>query len=95
MVHAITWINDVNDEYKHHQGWGAVSDLSFDLISDFSKNQTYVRLHLTPVFIKPWCAKFFRGNINIYLHFITFLHIDMTQVVEIFPQVRQGLTYSA
>ena len=39
-------------------------------------------------------AKFFRGNKNIYLHFMSFLHIDMTQVVEILPQVRQELTYS-
>ena len=29
-------------------------------------------------------AKFFRGNKNIYLH-ISFLHIDVTQVVEILP----------
>ena len=36
----------------------------------------------------------FRGNKNIYLHFMPFLHIDMTQVVEILPQVRPGYTYS-
>ena len=29
-----------------------------------------------------------------YLHFMSFLHIDMVQVVEILPQVRQGPTYS-
>ena len=39
-------------------------------------------------------AKLFRGNKNIYSHFTSFLHIDMTQVVEILPQVRQGPTYS-
>ena len=39
-------------------------------------------------------AKFFRGNKNIYLQFISFLHIAMTQVVEILPQVRQELIYS-
>ena len=44
--------------------------------------------------INPLRAKFFRGNINIYLHFVSFLHIDMAQVVEIFPQVRQEPTYS-
>ena len=32
---------------------------------------------------------FFRGNINIYLHFVLFLHIDTTHVVEILPQIRQ------
>ena len=36
----------------------------------------------------------FSGNKNIYLHFMSFLHIDMTQVVEILLQVRQELTYS-
>ena len=29
-----------------------------------------------------------------YLHFVSFLHIDKTQEVEIFPQVRPGHTYS-
>ena len=47
--------------------------------------------HLT---INPLVAKFFRGNINIYLHFVSFLHNDTTQVVEILPQIRQELTYS-
>ena len=36
----------------------------------------------------------FRGNINIYLHFISLLHTDMTQVLKILPQVRPGPTYS-
>ena len=44
--------------------------------------------------VNPLCVIFFRGNINMYLHFMLFLHIDMTQVVEILPQVRQGPTYS-
>ena len=44
--------------------------------------------------LNPLSAKFFRGNINIYLHFVLFLHIDMTQVVENFPQIRQEPTYS-
>ena len=36
----------------------------------------------------PLGAKFFRVNINIYLHFMSFLHSDMTQVLKILPQVR-------
>ena len=44
--------------------------------------------------INPLRAKLFRGSINIYLHFVSFLHIDTTQVVEILPQVRQEPTYS-
>ena len=39
-------------------------------------------------------AKLFRGNINIYLHFVSFLHIDTTQVFEILPQIKQEPTYS-
>ena len=44
--------------------------------------------------INPLHAKFSTGNINIYLHFMSLLHIDMTQVVEILHQVRPGPTYS-
>ena len=44
--------------------------------------------------VNPSRAKFFRGNINIYLHFVSFLHIDRTQVVEILPQIRPRPTYS-
>ena len=42
----------------------------------------------------PLRARFFIGNINTYLHFVSFLHIDMTQVVEILPQIREEPTYS-
>ena len=40
-------------------------------------------------------AKSFSRNKNIYFHFMSFLHIDINQVFEILPQVRQGPTYSA
>ena len=39
--------------------------------------------------INPLRAKFFKGNIYIYLHFVSFLHIDATQVIEILPEIRQ------
>ena len=41
-------------------------------------------------------AKFFRGNINIYryLHFMSLLHTDMTQVLKILPHARPGSNYS-
>ena len=42
----------------------------------------------------PLRANFFRGNINIYLHFMSFIHIDLTQVLKALPQVREGLTHS-
>ena len=44
--------------------------------------------------INPLRAKFFRGNINIYLQFVSFILIDLTQVLKILPQVREGPTYS-
>ena len=36
----------------------------------------------------PLRSKFLRGNIRIYLHFMSFLLINKTQVVEFLPQVR-------
>ena len=36
---------------------------------------------------------FFRGIINIHLHFMSILLIGIIQVVEILPQIRQGPTY--
>ena len=44
--------------------------------------------------VNPLRAKFFRGNIDIYLYFVSFLHIDTMQVVEILPQIRQEPTDS-
>ena len=43
--------------------------------------------------VNPLRAKLFKGNINIHLHFVSFLHIDTTQVVEILPQIRQEPAY--
>ena len=37
------------------------------------------------MFFNPLRTKFLRENINIYLHFMSFLHTDKTQVVEIPP----------
>ena len=31
--------------------------------------------------VNPLRAEFFRGDINTYLHFVLFLHIDTTQVI--------------
>ena len=35
-------------------------------------------------------AKFFRRNINMYLHFMSFLHTDMPEIIEILPRIRPG-----
>ena len=39
-------------------------------------------------------AKYFKAKKNVYLDFMSFLHIRVTQVVEILTQVRQEHTYS-
>ena len=43
--------------------------------------------------LNPVRAKLFRGNITMQLHFMSFRHIDMTPVIEIFLRVRKELTY--
>ena len=53
----------------------------------------YAQTHIIPL-LTPLRAKFLRGNKNLCLHFMSFLNIDMTQVVETLPKVRQELTYS-
>ena len=55
-----------------------------------SLKQTHASLVYVVSAINPLRAKFFRWNINIYLHFMSLLHIDMTQVLKIFPQVIKG-----
>ena len=40
--------------------------------------------------INPLQAKF---SEDIILHFMSFIHIDMTQVLKILPKVREGPTY--
>ena len=57
-----------------------------------SKRQAGVPI--TDLHINPLCAKFLRENITIYLHFMSFLHTNKTQVVEIPPRVRQEPAYS-
>ena len=42
------------------------------------------------LYVNPLRAKFFWGNINIYLHFVSFLHIDLAQVLKTLPQGREG-----
>ena len=44
--------------------------------------------------LNPLRAKYFRGNIKYILTSYIITHIDMTQVIEILPQVRQKLTYA-
>ena len=66
-------------------------ELSAELNEVSSKK---IKIEMSWSSINPLRANFFRGNINIYLHFVSFLHIDTTQVVEILPQIRQEPTSS-
>ena len=43
--------------------------------------------------VNPLCVNFFRGNINIFIHFMSILHTDMPLIVEILPLIRPGFTY--
>ena len=52
----------------------------------FEKYCTYVCIVLRQ--INPLRAKFVRVNINMYLHFMSFIHINMAQVLKILPQIR-------
>ena len=56
--------------------------LSIGFLS-FPKNALYFYTFLTFYF------KYFNKDINLYLQFLSFLHIDMTQVVENLPHVTQ------
>ena len=48
----------------------------------------------TRFYINPLRAKLLRENINMYLHFMSFLHTNKTQVAEIPPGVRRRPAYS-
>ena len=54
----------------------------------------YISLSLYTRALNPLQANFFRRNIYMYLHLMSFLHIDTTQVVEIIPHVKEKLAYS-
>ena len=59
-------------------------------VSDNTESYFIVKTH----FLNPLRAKFLKGKVNIYLRFVSFFHIDTTQVVEILPQIRQEHTYT-
>ena len=71
---------------------GSVRDRwSITVLATAGDNDPNTRLQLS---FNPLHAKFFWGNINIYLHFMSFLHIELTEVRKTPPQVREGPTYS-
>ena len=64
------------------------------VVLDIDGRQVLAGIVLYFFCFNPLRAKFFRKNINIYLHFMSFLHINKTEVVEIPPRVRLGPAYS-
>ena len=92
-----TLLLGVLDEWSSHNFKACALDGSRrDAYNDLPR-KSYPIWHSPAIeykFFNPLSAKFCRGNINIYLHFVSFLHIDMMQVVEILPQIRQEPTYS-
>ena len=71
--------------HTHILGW---NKYNLEIESEFGLNIVkYEMLNL-------YMLNFTEGTKTYFLHFMSFLHIDMTQVVEILSQVRQGPTYS-
>ena len=54
----------------------------------------FISLSLYTRALNPLHANFFKRNKYMYLHFMSFLHIDTTQVVETIPHVKEELAYS-
>ena len=75
--------------------WGLVIPLCVSQHDHHRSRKCIDSFSLPNHYINPLRAKYFGGNINIYLHFMSFLHIDSTQVLKILPQGRPGPTYSA
>ena len=83
--------------YQEALGWGSGTHIYHGGASPPQSISRYVYLGgLTgrSSAINPLRANFFRGNMNICLHFMSFLQSDMTQILKILPQVRKGPTYS-
>ena len=74
--------------------WRQISLEMFKIsILDINLEMIDLRLKVTSPMgqcFNPLRAKFFGENINIYLHFMSFLHINKTQVIESPPWVKQG-----
>ena len=64
------------------------------IMSRYQSQPTLPLSQVPLLLLTLYMLSFFWGNINIYLDFMSLLHIDMTQVLKIFPQVRPGPTYS-
>ena len=63
-------------------------------VQDMSNRMKTILLGCAFQDINPFRAKLLRENINISLHFMSFLHTNKTQVAEIPPQLRRRPAYS-
>ena len=73
--------------------WQLLFCSGLNVLNVFQWASSFSFPHLLQEF-NPLRAKFLRENKNVNLHFMSFLHTDKTQVVEILPWVRQGPAYS-
>ena len=93
--------DDAGGDYQKVSRWMVVSQSVSQSVSvSVSQSVTLCRINMSMMSLSsawedfnPLSAKFSRENKNIYLHFMSFLHIDMTQLVEILPFERLGLAY--
>ena len=73
---------DLNELIQHCEDWNGLLLVQHQAI-------TLISIDLT-----LYVLNFSEGTSNIYLHFMSFLHVNNTYVVEIPPGVRQGPAYS-
>ena len=88
-----SFLRHLPKEFTHASPWGPqVTPVTYKCISHIgvwiNVSACYSRVSLEHgqfffaqwvTFVNPLHAKFFRGNINIYLHFMPLLHIDKSQ----------------
>ena len=91
---GITWTNADQVHWQIYVALGEMSLIQSNTHYLLNKQVSVYSVQFSLKSVNPLRAKFFRGNINLYLHFMSFLHTNKTQVVEIPPQVRQGPSYS-
>ena len=90
-------ISNINGDYRTESSPALDIPECFQVYSfllQYYLQQKYSHFWLLFMDLNPLRANIFRGNRNIYLHFMSFLDFDMTQEVEIIVQIRKKLTYS-
>ena len=82
---------DKVDRYQNnkilHADRAATEILQYMINANMTAYEMRTTNTIWPVLVNPWRVKLVRGNTNLNLHFMSFLHIDMPQVVGILSQV--------